>query len=240
MTILASFGGGVNSTAMLIGLWERGETVDLILFADTQAEKPHTYQHIEEMQAWLGNKGFPPITVVTRETETLESDCLKRKALPGIAYGFKSCSDHFKMRPQRDYLKANGIVVTQTLIGFDAGEEYRMKDIEGNRYPLIEWGWDRDACIAAIERAGLTTPGKSSCFFCPSMKKAEIFELRRMYPDLAARAVAMEQNADLTQIKGLGRNFAWGALYEADDRQSKLFPDSPIAQECMCYDGETA
>lgn len=33
--IVASFGGGTNSTAMLIGMWERGENVDLILFADT-------------------------------------------------------------------------------------------------------------------------------------------------------------------------------------------------------------
>ena len=32
---LVSFGGGTNSTAMLIGMFERQIPVDLILFADT-------------------------------------------------------------------------------------------------------------------------------------------------------------------------------------------------------------
>lgn len=35
---MASFGGGTDSTAMLIGMWEKGEKVDLILFADTGGE----------------------------------------------------------------------------------------------------------------------------------------------------------------------------------------------------------
>ncbi len=239
--IVASFGGGVNSTAMLIGMVERGEKCDLILFADTGGEKPHTYEHVERFSKWLKFVGMPEIIVVSRpkDIETLESDCLKRKALPGLAYGFKSCSDHFKMRPQRDYLKANGFIPTQQLIGFDAGEAHRAKDIEGNRYPLIEWNWGREECAAACARIQMTVQ-KSACFFCPSSKKHEIFQLRRQYPDLAKRAVEMEKNAELTLIKGLGRAFAWGDLYEADDRQAKMFPETLIQQECMCYDGDAS
>jgi len=45
MSFVVSFGGGTNSTAMLVGMWERGERPDAILFADTGGEKPHTYQH---------------------------------------------------------------------------------------------------------------------------------------------------------------------------------------------------
>jgi hypothetical protein len=238
LSVVAAFGGGTNSYAYIIGMWERGEPIDLILFSDTGGEKPNTYRNIEIFQDWLAGKGFPPITVVRKEGLTLEQDCLNRKALPSIAYGFKSCSDHFKIRPQQAYLKANNIEVTQMLIGYDAGEPQRVRDIPGNRYPLIEWGWGREECIEAIERVGLPLPGKSACFFCPSSKKREIMLLRRDYPDLAARAVAMEKNADLTMVKGLGRSFAWGDLYEADDAQSKLFPESPIEQDCGCYDGE--
>lgn len=238
--IVASFGGGVNSTAMLIGMYERGERVDLILFADTGGEKPHTYAHVLDMSEWLVDHGMPAIVTVKKETETLESDCLKRKALPSVAYGFKSCSDHFKLRPQRNYLKARGIVPTVKLIGFDAGEPHRVKDIPGNRYPLIEWDWGREECVAAIDRAGLQQPGKSACFFCPSSTKKEIYELRRRYPYLAERSVAMEKNAELTAVKGLGRRFAWGDLYEADDRQAKLLPESAIEIDCGCYDGEPA
>ena len=129
-------------------------------------------------------------------------------------------------------------------IGFDADEPHRAKFTEDEkyiyRYPLIEWGWGRAECVEAIERAGLPLPGKSACYFCPSSKKAEIKVLRRMYPDLAARAVAMERNAELTEVKGLGRSFAWGDLYEAEDRQTDLFGETTIQQECMCYDGEAA
>ncbi|MCR4297548.1 MAG: phosphoadenosine phosphosulfate reductase [Gallionella sp.] len=238
--IVASFGGGVNSTAMLIGMHERGERVDLILFADTGGEKPHTYAHVLDMSEWLVNHGMPAIVTVSQQAETLESDCLKRKALPGIAYGFKSCSDHFKLRPQQKYLKAHGIVPTVKLIGFDASEPQRAKPVEGNRYPLIEWDWGREECAEAIDRAGITQPGKSSCFFCPSSTKPEIMLLRRQYPDLADRAVAMEKNAELTVVKGLGRRFAWGDLYAADDAQANLFPESHIEIDCCCYDGEPA
>lgn len=234
--VVASFGGGINSTAMLIGMVERAEHCDLILFADTGGEKPHTYSHIHEFSRWLKFVGMPPITVVA-ESQTLEADCLKRNALPGIAYGFKSCSDHFKMRPQNRYLSERGIIPRVKLIGFDADEPHRAKNIPGNRYPLIEWNWGREECIEAIKRAGQKVPDKSACFFCPSSKKREIFELRRIYPDLAARAVAMEKNAELTAVKGLGRSFAWKDLYSADDAQAKLFPETLIQSECMCYDG---
>lgn len=61
-------------------------------------------------------------------------------------------------------------------IGYDAGEHYRsdkvlLRDLADPKYskwyPLMEWGWDREACIRAIEAAGLPQPGKSSCFSAP-------------------------------------------------------------------------
>ena len=254
--IVASFGGGVNSTAMLIGMVERHETCDLILFADTGGEKPHTYEHIREFSKWLKFVGMPEITIVRSPNETLEQSCLKLGTLPSIAYGFKTCSQRFKREPQekflRGYFRANGeasrdsnqsdsgMGETTWLLGFDADEPHRAKPFKWNRYPLIEWDWGRDECVEAIQRAGQKVPDKSACFFCPSSKKKEIYELRRVYPDLAYRAVAMEKNANLITIKGLGRSFAWGDLYAADDAQAKMFPETLIQQECMCYDGESA
>lgn len=77
--------------------------------------------------------------------------------------------------------------------------------------PLMEWGWDREACIRTIEAAGLPQPGKSSCFFCPSMRAEEIIDLRERYPDLFRRALALEDNAraNLKTVRGLGRNYSW-------------------------------
>jgi len=70
MITVSSFGGGTDSTAMLIGMYQKGEKVDLILFADTGGEKPHTYEHIKRFSAWLVEHGMPEITVVRYQKET--------------------------------------------------------------------------------------------------------------------------------------------------------------------------
>ena len=46
---MVSYGGGANSTALLIGLHQHRIPVDLILFADTGAEHPHTYAYLDVM-----------------------------------------------------------------------------------------------------------------------------------------------------------------------------------------------
>ena len=105
-------------------------------------------------------------------------------------------------------------------IGYDAGEGYRsdkvlLGDLADRKYskwyPLMEWGWTRDDCIRQIEAAALPQPGKSSCFFFPSMKPDEITALREQHPDLFRRALALEDNArkNLKTVKGLGRNYSW-------------------------------
>ena len=43
---VVGYGGGTDSTAMLIGLWKNHIPVDLILFADPGGEQPHTYAYL--------------------------------------------------------------------------------------------------------------------------------------------------------------------------------------------------
>lgn len=57
--VLAAWGAGVDSTAMLIELIERGENVDYVLFADTGGERPETYAFIPVFRAWLTARGVP-------------------------------------------------------------------------------------------------------------------------------------------------------------------------------------
>lgn len=93
------FGGGVNSTALLIGLRDRKERPDAILFADTGGEKPDTYTHVDRMSEWCLSFDFPPIETV-RQKLTLEADCLNRETLPSKAFGFGTCSERFKLQPR--------------------------------------------------------------------------------------------------------------------------------------------
>ena len=64
MKLVVSYGGGVNSTAMLVGMAERGERPDAIAFADTGDEKPETYQYLWGLNAWLAIVNFPTVVAV--------------------------------------------------------------------------------------------------------------------------------------------------------------------------------
>lgn len=246
--MVVTFGGGTNSTALLVGLWENNITPDAIVFADTGGERPHTYKHIENMQNWLKSVGYPSIDVVKNEQPSkhgsLEAMCLKTNRLPAVAYGgFKTCSIQFKIEPVDKYIRSKfpdewkaGRIIK--CVGIDAGEERRAKESGSKNYtnifPLLLWDWDRDDCIDAIDRAGLSQPGKSSCFFCPNMKQHEIREMAVKYPDLMDRAIKMEENAELSSIAGLGRNYAWKDLIATDE----MFPDLYKEDSCYCYDGD--
>jgi 3'-phosphoadenosine 5'-phosphosulfate sulfotransferase (PAPS reductase)/FAD synthetase len=235
--VVVAYGVGVDSTAMLIGMQQRGERPDLILFADTGDEKPSTYAYLPTINAWLDRVGFPSVTVVKNARprsgdKSLSEACMRTQVLPALAYGQHQCSIVWKQVPQQKYVKRwapaqaawkAGLNVV-TCIGYDAGprDSCRKYKAEGkaapgyaNRFPLIEWGWDREECARQIAAAGLPVPDKSACFHCPASKKPEIEALRRDYPELFARAVEMERLAHargLTRIKGLGRSFAWREL----------------------------
>ena len=157
---MVSYGGGVNSTALLVGLHQHRIPVDLILFADTGAEHPHTYAYLDIMDRWLKDHGMPPITRVYKTTRdgkrlTLEQECLQSGTLPSMAYGFKRCSLKHKIGPQEKFCNhyppcrkvwAAGKRVVK-FIGYDAGEGYRsdkvlLGDLADPKYskwyPLME------------------------------------------------------------------------------------------------------
>ena len=94
---IVGYGGGTDSTAMLVGLWQHHVPVDLILFADPGGEQPHTYHYLRIMDQWLQAHGMPGITQVwytekNGQRLTLERECLRSASLPSIAYGHKKCS----------------------------------------------------------------------------------------------------------------------------------------------------
>lgn len=239
VVIHLSFGGGLNSTAVLVGLYEHGETVDVSLFADTgrrDTELPETYANVDAMSVWSVAHGFPEIITVRVTGESLEENCLRRKALPSIAYGYKTCSQRWKIEPQQKFLNnwqpardawSRGEKV-QTIVGFDADESHRTSSAYDEkkytkRYPLVEWGWGREECAEAIRRQGLPVPPKSSCYFCPN-RSAEEFKLMRLtHPEYLARAIALEDNADLTVLKGLKRDYSLRELIAFDEAQLKMF-----------------
>lgn len=253
---VVSFGGGINSTALLIGMHEHGMRPDAILFADTGGEKPETYKHCGVMRQWCIDVGFPEVETVGYSTSrhgTLENECLNNETLPSKAFGFGGCSVKWKRQPMDKWVDAwepaqaaweRGEKVAR-LIGLHAGEMRRGKipddDKYTYRYPLREWGWTQVDCQAACARAGIPLPVKSACFFCPAMRKVEVIQLAKQHPDLFERAVEMERNANeagnLETVKGLGRHWTWENLVAADRAQLRLFQDCQAPLCDVCFDG---
>ena len=109
--LVVAYGVGVDSTAMLVAMQQRGIRPDAILFADPGGEKPETYAYLPKISAWLESVGFPAITIVRYQPkfapyDTLEGKCLANDTLPSLAFGKHSCSIVFKAEPQHKWVKA--------------------------------------------------------------------------------------------------------------------------------------
>lgn len=259
--IVANCGVGWDSIAMLGAMHKRRIRPDLIQFSDTGGEKYETYAYIPILDEWCRKVGFPPLIttryVPTRAAyDTLEGKCLANETLPSLAFGKHSCAIVFKHEPMDKYLKtwlmataawAIGLKVIKC-IGYDNGPQDCRRRAKADRavekrggdrlfdyrYPLQDWGIDRDECARIIQQdMGLPLPMKSACFFCPASKKSEVIWLRDNHRDLYDRAVHMEETArngrhGLDTCKGLGRQFAWKDLASVtgvvDDGPEQLRP----------------
>ena len=253
--IVLSYGGGTNSTAILILMKRQGLRPALTMFADTGDEKPETYTHLDVMQEWCKANGFPPITVVRNELPkgiedgSLYGQCMRLGTMPSKVFGKSSCSMKWKVEPQYKFLKRwmveNNVPFVRHFVGYDADEVHRStkpkpeRDFEVAVYPLIEADWGRDECIEAIDAEGLPRPGKSACFMCPSSRKPEVAWLKKTHPVLYLKAIAMESRAingegqaPRAEVDGLGRHWNW-ATFAGSDVAS---PET----DCGCYDGESA
>lgn len=89
------YGVGVDSTALLVELESRGEAPDLVLTADTGAEKTETYAFQEIMRRWMAERAIA-YEVVRYEAKRfknwppyrdLTESLLTNGCLPSIAFG---------------------------------------------------------------------------------------------------------------------------------------------------------
>ena len=207
LPLIVSFGAGVDSTAILVKLYEIGMRPDYILFSDTGAERPDIYQHIKRVDKWLEKVGFPKVTRVGNKVNLLD-EMEKAGDLPSLAFGFKTCSQKHKIAPQNKYIHNDlKILKYVNIVGYGTGEidraEKSLRSIKDGKikfykgedkklwFPLIDWKLNREDCKALSRAIGFCT-SKSSCFFCPATKKEEISILAEEYPDLIERALALE------------------------------------------------
>jgi hypothetical protein len=233
-----SFGGGVNSVAMMLMLLDQGENFEAI-FVDHGTDWPETYEYFGMLQGWLKDNGHDPVTVLKPDAkgfDNLYDHCMYFNFAPSIQR--RSCTDKFKIRPIHDYVE----IPCFMYIGIDFGEAKRAKlsvrnGIE-NRYPLIEHEIDREGCKAIITSHELPLPMKSGCYICPFQKRSQWIELRKKHPELFCKAVALEERViehraktGKPKIRISGSNKSLKSI--VDENQMNLFEQDDYPP-CQC------
>ena len=212
-----SYGGGVQSTAMLVlaAQGKLGYDVDAALFANVgdDSEHPATLEYVRNIAIpWAAERGITvhELQRIKRDgsTETLMGRLMREgsRSLPipvrmdNGAPGNRSCTADFKIRVVGKWLKANGASADSpatVCIGISTDEITRVSNkrampYENPVYPLIDLSMDRSACQRVIAEAGLPVPPKSSCYFCPFHRPQIWAEMRRDEPELFWKSADLE------------------------------------------------
>lgn len=243
-----SYGAGVQTTALLVLIaTERWHRPDAILFADTEGEHDETYAYLTKVAQPYAHDHDMEIITLGGEWRTkhyragLEDYCIDHRMVPGT--WLRWCTDRYKVKPIRRYHKKHwpGEIV-ESWIGISTDEMKRARTeirdpLERRSYPLLELGLARSDCLSIIKSAGLPTPPKSGCWFCPFKSQAQWFTLRRRRPDLFDRAHAMEKNA-----RGKNGEHKYLAIFGSLDRIAAQdeFPgfDEIMESEAGCVTGQ--
>ena len=226
-----SYGGGIQSTALVLLAINKVIDFDVALFANVgdDSEHPGTLRWVRDvMQPYAAERGFPihELHRVKRDgsVETLFERMTKEgsRRLPIPLYlsngapASRSCTADFKIKVIGKWLKANGASADNpatVAIGISTDEVQRantkkVEPYERPVYPLLDLGWSRQDCGNYIQEQMGKVPPKSSCFFCPFHRPDVWAEMRRDEPELFAKSVQLERTLNERQHE-IGRGSVW-------------------------------
>lgn len=200
MKYILSFGGGLNSTALLVYLIKNKKPLDSIIFADTGNEFDYTYENVKFYQNYAKSFNIEfSIVTNTKYNKDLYTYCWDKKIIPSRMR--RDCTTKFKVSPIRRFIK-NKFGKKETFvfyIGISLEESHRMRDSDvkyiKNEYPLIDEKIDREGCKKLLEKENLPIPDKSGCFFCPFTKKQNWIDMSINKPQLFKKSILLEQNS---------------------------------------------
>jgi hypothetical protein len=201
MKYILSYGGGLNSTALLVFLVKRKYPLDMVIFANTGDEFQHTYDSIKYYSDFCNKNGIEFVIVDEFKKYNVKSMIeyyIRKKSTPSRMR--RDCTTKFKILPIRKYLR-NTYGKKERFkmyIGIDYGELHRMKSSDVRYieqvYPLVDAKIDRSGCKSYLIENNRPIPEKSGCYYCPYTKKDGWINLKMNHPKLFKKAMELEQN----------------------------------------------
>jgi 3'-phosphoadenosine 5'-phosphosulfate sulfotransferase (PAPS reductase)/FAD synthetase len=234
-----SFGGGVNSVALMVLLIQEDLPLDEVLFADTGSELPETYDYLTVAEEYCRKHGVPFVTVRKASGVSLYDHCLSRKVIPSAVWRWSTRD--FKVTPiHRRYRSTGGHIHQYLAIAYDEIERMKTSRVEyvTNLFPLVDRRITRQGCIEIIESAGLPVPVKSGCFFCPFNSAERWAWLNRAHPSLYKKAIRLEESSKhfpsqrLTDQVFRTREKVTLREFRARLRRKSTVPSEPVMVPC--------
>lgn len=232
-----SYGGGVQSTALLVLAAERKIDFTTFLFANVGAdsEHPDTLGYVEQIarpyaaahELELVELERRPVRGVSAgKVETLYGSLMRpgSRSLPipvrmaTGAPGNRRCTGDFKIKVVAGELKRRGASPADpatVALGISVDEIQRAhpgvdprEPSQRRVYPLLDLGLHRRDCRRIIAEAGLPVPGKSACWFCPFHDAEAWRKLKQETPVLFERACHLEDTLN-ERRDVLGKDHVW-------------------------------
>lgn len=231
-----SYGGGVNSSALLFHIWENKHPLDIVLFADTGEETKETYETVQRMIKQCAKKNIEFVTVKSKYGNMYDY-YYKNKSVMSVMR--RDCTAKFKIAPIRQYLRSRyGKKARFKLYIGIASEEYhrmRTSDVKyiENLYPLIESNIDRDKCKEILIKNNFKAI-KSGCVGCPFRPKKEWVDLAKNNPKEFERWEKLEINCSRYPQITIIPNVKLKLLKEGKD-QKKLDQYVPCDVSGGCF-----
>jgi len=194
---ILSYGGGLNSSALLFYLLKNNYPLDEVVFADTGGEVTETYEHLKFIDSYLSRYDIP-FKIVRSKNGELYDTCMRRKVIPSQIWRW--CTRDYKITPIYAYYRSLKVHVNQYL-GIAYEERKRTRDsgvkYATNLFPLVDKELTRQDCIEIIGSLDFDfpLPVRSGCLFCPFNSLSRWKEIYENHRDLYLKAMILEENS---------------------------------------------
>ena len=258
-----SYGGGVQSTAVLVLASQGKVQYDAFVFANVgeDSENPKTLDYYRAVALPFAEKHNLKMVEVQKtrfgKPETLFERIMRDDRTIPIpmrmntgAPGRRTCTADFKIYAIGKWIKSNNTNRSVVGLGISIDESHRARSTdweydkrrniwEKKEYPLIDLRLRRIDCMNIIAHADLPIPPRSACYFCPFHRHTDWLVMKKNNPDLFIKAVEIEKFIQAKRTK-LGRDKMWmhnslKPLDVAVGLQNNFFDDMDNCESGYCF-----
>lgn len=249
MNQIVSFSGGKDSTAMLLMMLEKKESIHSVVWFDTGWEYPQIYNHIKQVEGYAGisivrlkpKKSFDfmmhsyPVTYKSGENKGKIRQlgngwpCITRRWCTRI-----KCSGLYQYtKGIKEPLQCIGIAYDERVRA--KSRMYRGSKNKTYRFPLIEWQITEKEALEYCYSKGFTFGGlynhfnRVSCWCCPLQTLNSLRTLRKKYPKLWGKLIELDKKRPEHNV-GFRRNRSVAKSvmdlekrFNAEDKQLLMF-----------------